>query len=582
MIKDYFLNIKGKIKQITPPIIWSYLSKKLREKEETKKNYDPRRYWSGEDLDGDNVRFGEIFKNIDLKTSICIINKEIRDCLILAPKKKIKLKFINYNKDKEVLFSLGNKFDGRSIKGNYQIYFDGIKKLEILEPLSSRWNNAFYKTDSIVQEIEVINNTEENLYFACPIFLKKFKHSKDNDLKNIFLIVLDQVDYATLKEVEKKPNSLKYMSDFFSRGINYENCFSAAEWTLPCLSSIFSGKHPSYHGNFDLKYSKKIKNVITDNNLIDFLRKQEFSTFGISRSKGHHASFNFQSYFDRLFYYDDIEDVTIEDDYIFVKKVIEQLEANQDGKNFIYLHFMSSHSPYWKPGINEEKNLNLFRYGDSQKEYEDAIIGMGDSKVEPIMDEEKLKSIQLRQKERIKNLDLVLGQLFSYLEKKDYTKNSLVFFTADHGPNHFGKKNFPMMNRPRLNVPMKIYDYKNLNYQSVDEYICHTDLFPLIKSLVLKKDLENLAAPYGKKKSPVISESIFNDKYKASIRSKEHTFHFSCKFDPINSKILLNKPLDNRIEFHNSIKEDENRYKKIYFTIMVEHLKKSKILNIIL
>ena len=49
MIKDYFLNIKGKIKQITPPIIWSYLSKKLREKEETKKNYDPRRYWSGED-----------------------------------------------------------------------------------------------------------------------------------------------------------------------------------------------------------------------------------------------------------------------------------------------------------------------------------------------------------------------------------------------------------------------------------------------------------------------------------------------------------------------------------------------------
>lgn len=576
------MSIKHKIKEITPPFIWRWLSKKINKTKQTQKNYDPRRWWYGEDLKGDNSRFKEIFKFDRFQSYICMLNNEIRDCILVKPNQEVELQFSEFDKNKNVLLSFGNKMPDRSISGNYQLFFDEKKLIEIKNPLSSRWNNSYLKSITKYNNLKIKNNTNHILYFACPIFLEKYEENKKENIKNIFLIILDQLDYKALSELEQNPKDLKFLNSFFTNGINYENCFSAAEWTLPCFSSIFSGKHPSVHGNFDLKISKKIKNVITEDNMIDFLRKKGFSTFGISKSKGHHAGYNFQKYFDRLLYYDDAVDRTVEDDYIFGKKAIEQLEMNKYGKNFVFLHYMSSHSPYWKPSVNEEVNLSPTRYGDSQKEYDDAIINFGDSKVEPIMDEEKLKFIVERQKERIKNLDLVIGQLFSYIEKTKIKENCVVFFTADHGPNHFGKIKEPMMNTPRLNVPLKIYDSNNSTEKNVKDYVCQTDIYPIIKSFFEEQDDNNLIPPYGNKILPVISESIFNDKYKVSIRGENHTFYYSCKFDPINFSIMFDEVLDFKLESNNeTVNEDENKVKLYYFEILAKHLEKSKIIKIV-
>jgi phosphoglycerol transferase MdoB-like AlkP superfamily enzyme len=56
------------------------------------------------------------------------------------------------------------------------------------------------------------------------------------------------------------------------------------------------------------------------------------------------------------------------------------------------------------------------------------------------MDEEKFINISHRQKERIKNIDLILSHLFSYLKTRDLVKNSVITFASDHGPNHISKK----------------------------------------------------------------------------------------------------------------------------------------------
>tara|TARA_B100000787_G_C16196769_1_gene301473 strand:+ start:321 stop:2069 length:1749 start_codon:yes stop_codon:yes gene_type:complete len=576
------MNIKHTLKEITPPFIWRWMRNKIIKKKQIEKKYDPRRWWYGEDLLGDNSRFREIFDFDNFQSSICMLNNEIRDCIEIEPHKSLKLFFLNFDESKNVLFSFGNKSHERSINGNYEVFFDKQKKIEIKSPLSGRWNNSHLKAGSKFKELQINNNTDHKLYFACPIFLKKYEHSNKKEVKNILLIVLDQLDYNALNELEKNPNDLKFINNFFSDEINYENCFSAAEWTLPCFSSIFSGKHPSVHGNFDLKVSQKIKNIITDDNMINFLRDEGFSTFGISKSKGHHAGYNFQKDFDRLLYYDDALDTTVEDDYSFGKKAIEQLEMNREGKNFIYLHYMSSHAPYWKPGINEEVKLDLYRYGDPLKEYNDAIKDYGDSKVEPIMNSEKVKPIIKRQKERIKSLDLVLGQLFSYIEKTDIKKNSLVIFTADHGPNHFGQPDQPMMNRPRLNVPLKIYDFNNVGKKNIKDYVCQTDIFPLIKSFFKKENIKDIIPPYGESLLPVISESIFNDKYKVSIRTKNHTFYYTCKFDPKNFNIMINEVFDNRMENkEKTTSEDEAQLKIHYFDILEKHLEKSEIIKIV-
>jgi hypothetical protein len=571
---------KKNIKKICPPIIWNWLSFQIKNHQQKKKKYDPRRWWYGEDLKGDGSRFSEIFNLNNIETSISMLNHEIRDCIKIPPNKSINLELKKKSSSETILFSFGNKSGGRSIYGRYVILNEEKKILDIKYPLSGRWNNVKLESKSISKEITIKNETNSTLYFACPIILKKNIFNDKSKINNIFLIILDQVDYQAFSELEKKNGELKFIEDFFKNGYSYKNCYSAAEWTLPCFSSIFSGEHPSKHGNFDLKFSQRIKDVVSPNNIISYLRNKGFSTFGISRSKGHHAGYNFQKYFDRLLYYDDAVDSTVEDEFIFSKKAEQHLEMNKTGKNFVFMHYMSSHAPYWKPGINEETNLSSFRYGDQQKEYDDAINEFGDSKVEPIMDETKLKSIIDRQTERIKNLDLILGEFFLYLEKSNLKKNSMVILTADHGPNHFGRKNHPMMNKSRLNVPLKIFDGRAEEKKEINQNVCQTDIFPIVKNIFGDEDLNNIVQPYGKKNQPVISESLFNKKYKVSIRIEHYTYYFSCKFDPINFVIYLKKDSNALLESSNEINIDEENNKKKYFQdILLQHLKKSKIIK---
>ena len=126
---------------------------------------------------------------------------------------------------------------------------------------------------------------------------------------------------------------------------------------------------------------QNIKKTAKDYDLLNYFNEQNFSTFGISRSKGHHSGFDFDNNFDRFFYFDETGLGNIEDDSKIAKKSIDHLNLNKEGKNFLFIHYMSTHSPYLKPNITEEKNLNNFRFADPVKEYKDSIIGYGSSKV---------------------------------------------------------------------------------------------------------------------------------------------------------------------------------------------------------
>ena len=57
------------------------------------------------------------------------------------------------------------------------------------------------------------------------------------------------------------------------------------------------------------------------------------------------------------------------------------------------------------------------------------------------------------------------------------------------------------MNRSRLNVPLKIYDFKNKNKEILENYVCQTDIYPLIKYFFDKEDKTNVIPPYGTKKN---------------------------------------------------------------------------------
>ena len=88
------------------------------------------------------------------------------------------------------------------------------------------------------------------------------------------------------------------------------------------------------------------------------------------------------------------------------------------------------------------------------------------------MDSNKVKNIILRQKERLKDLDIQIGHLLSYIEAQNLKKNTMFILTSDHGPNHLSKNGEPMMNKTRLNIPLFVYNPNSTEMTQTKDCIC--------------------------------------------------------------------------------------------------------------
>ena len=64
--------------------------------------------------------------------------------------------------------------------------------------------------------------------------------------------------------------------------------------------------------------------------MIDFIRKEGFSTLVLASQKVIMLDMDFKSILTDL-YFDDALDTTVEDDFSFARKTIEQLEMNSHG-----------------------------------------------------------------------------------------------------------------------------------------------------------------------------------------------------------------------------------------------------------
>jgi predicted AlkP superfamily pyrophosphatase or phosphodiesterase len=551
------ISLKNCFQLLCPPLIFRFFKEKLNQFEKKKKKYDSRRWWSGEEKNTFGKKFRENFDIGEYQVFYLMLNKEVRETIKIPPKSKIKIKLkskklpLNNN----LLLSFGIKNFTNSVTGDIEVLINKFMIAQISDLLIDHWNSVFIEKFNLVQnEIEIKNNTNQNLYFACPIVFKKFN---DNEkIKNIFLVVLDQVDFSTFNELHET-EELCFIKKFFDKGMNFKNFYAAAEWTIPCLESIFTGQHPSSHGFFDLKSSKNLKTkLFEENNIFNYFNNLGFSIFGISRSKGHHVGFDFNEDFDRFIYLEDKGITNISDDTKIAKKTIDHLNLNNEGKNFVFLHYMSSHSPYLKPNIAEEKNLRTHRFVDPSKEYNDAILAYGSSKVEPIMHPAKLDSIILRQKERLKDIDIQIGQLLSFIETKNQKKNTLFILTSDHGPNHFNENNQFIMNKKRLNIPFLIYFSEFQELKKNDKYLSQTDIFQILKDFMSQnKTILNMDLMLSENKD-IISESIFSDLYRVSIRNKDHIYYFSCNFDSKKFIINFHEEIVSKLEIINKNKTD--------------------------
>jgi arylsulfatase A-like enzyme/predicted Zn-dependent protease len=191
------------------------------------------------------------------------------------------------------------------------------------------------------------------------------------------------------------------IDNFAQQGIKFERCISQTPLTLPSHTSLLTGTYPTFHG-------------VRDNG--GFLVPQELTTLAeVFKNAGYQtAAFvaayvldskwglnqGFDLYYDKfdLSKYKTISlgNVQRRGDEV-INEALAWLEDHHQQKFFTWIHLYDPHTPYDPPSPFKEEYPNHPYLGE------------------------------------IAYTDSQLGRLWSYLEKKGLTDNTILIFTSDHG-----------------------------------------------------------------------------------------------------------------------------------------------------
>lgn len=110
---------------------------------------------------------------------------------------------------------------------------------------------------------------------------------------NIMLVVLDATRADHCSCYGAKQMTTPALDQLATEGVLFEHAYSAAPWTLPAISSLFTGLFPSQTGIYG-----KLKLDATYPTLAELLAQQGYATFGITNNSWLSRNFGLQRGFD--------------------------------------------------------------------------------------------------------------------------------------------------------------------------------------------------------------------------------------------------------------------------------------------
>jgi len=245
---------------------------------------------------------------------------------------------------------------------------------------------------------------------------------------SILLIVIDTLRADHLGTYGYNKPTSPLIDEFAGRSVVYENAISPAPFTLPAMSSLFTGYYPDRtgvvsHSNRDILDSPMPT-------MAEIMKKAGYRTAAIvSNMMLKKASRKF----DRGF------------DYFLAKKSFKNASAPQitdhainlvkemnDDPFFIWAHYIDTHMPYRPPiefaqlfGNETGKSKICTEFNKEVRPQE--IFFSKDLPVKQIESTRKLYDASIR------SIDHEIGRLLKHLKEKNLLKNMIVIITADHG-----------------------------------------------------------------------------------------------------------------------------------------------------
>jgi len=466
-------------------------------------------------------------------------------------RKKNKKK-ISYKKKSLLPISILDHHNDDNFKGNLR-----ITKLENIHEYNDIQSNRFHPflLDGF-GEIELFSNHEMIIGK-----LLELQQSIKTEKKLVLVIFADGLGSSWFQMEDIKsliPNTIR----FFEKGIIFENCFSNAEWTLPSLASIFTGKyvHNSniFHPRrFDI-FNKNTKNIG------EYFQDAGYFTQLISGNRKQHLKIGYCSGFDRTIYKHNLKHHEI------IYEFIESHRVFKDRSIFNWLSFFDTHHHInGSPSFSSHAELSLNGINESLTNYKSKSPF---SSYCPYATE--------RYKNEIKQWDYHLSQLYSFIEENYNESEILVTLISDHGNNLTENINTipEFLNTGRLRVPFMLRG-NDLGNRICNDFIENVDILPSLLSLSnINYDKNKLDGKLPKilggiEKNHIFSESIYpNQTYKATLKDKDYEFYIEAKNNTKESGYFnLKNPKLTLYKNNNPLKIEDNNLKHNYLNSLMKY-----------
>ncbi|MCK5737773.1 sulfatase [bacterium] len=314
---------------------------------------------------------------------------------------------------------------------------------------------------------------------------------------NVMFIVIDAARADRFSCYGNKNQTSPRIDQIAKEGVLFENAISAAGWTLPSHTSMFTGMHVSRHGahNENHKLEEDLPLLPVE------LKKAGYQTAGFCRNDWVSAATGLDKgfdYFDNVIYEKtrhkwrrmlNYFHIRGKDSWGFeINRQVKKWLKRKDDKKpfFMFVHYDELHLPY-----NIPKNFNT-KFLPAGMTYEEAILVNQDPKSYyagvTAMSKSDMETSKALYDCALAYQDSLVGDLYDYLQKTGGLDNTIFIITSDHGESlgdHGHFDHYYVLYDCLLKVPLV------LRYPGVfeggrhDESLVQTlDIFPTIRDMV--------------------------------------------------------------------------------------------------
>lgn len=325
-------------------------------------------------------------------------------------------------------------------------------------------------------------------------------------LPNVVLVVIDTLRADHLGCYGYSLDTSPQIDSFSKSATFYPRSVSAAPWTLPTHTSLFTGRHVYEHRvhNYQVSDDTVAAAMIpADQTLLtEILRGEGFVTGAFVANTGyvnarHGFDRGFQTYHNELLYAEQLN-----------PHVFAWLQENKEKSFFLFVNYMDTHRPY---NTKPREGL-LDRPLDEDTKLFNKVYTAVMSAEDPVAPD-LLQGIQDQYDTSITHVDAGFGALLDQLKAHNLYDNTLIILTSDHGEylgEHFLFGHGLDVYEGCARIPLIIKNVRQYTGRVVNTVISSVD----IPRLLLKNLDRQLLAKHGEKfpyepgNHPVLTENF--------------------------------------------------------------------------